>query len=265
MHVLSTLKRNSFINMFNWEKEAITLKTPHLSSLLPRGPWIMSQTWNDVLFAHWDVAEEWLRAHIPPALELDTYEGKAWISILPFHISKLRARFLPPIPGVQAFPELNLRTYVSYQGRPGIYFFSLDASHRLAVIGARMLFHLPYYHADMAFDKKEECVSFWSFRKGKEKAECKAVYQPISSPTLATPGSLDHWLTERYRLYTTFKEQLYYEDIYHEPWQLQEVEAQIPATGVATAHGFTLPERAPLLHYAKKQKVRFWPIRKWKR
>ncbi|WP_353626260.1 DUF2071 domain-containing protein [Bacillus sp. JCM 19041] len=100
----------------------------------------------------------------------------------------------------------------------------------MAVIVARTFFQLPYYHADMAFDKKEERFSFWSLRKGKEEAECKAVYRPISPPAPAIPGSLDQWLTERYRLYTTSKEQLYYEDIYHEPWQLQEVDARFPLT-----------------------------------
>lgn len=113
----------------------------------------MRQTWNDVLFAHWPVDVSILRALVPSVLELDTYNGQAWISMLPFMLTNLRARYLPAIPGARAFPELNLRTYVTYKGKPGIYFFSLDADHRLAVLGARTFFHLPYFYADMKAKK----------------------------------------------------------------------------------------------------------------
>lgn len=120
-----------------------TLSAKNIS--VPEGMWIMRQTWNDVLFAHWPVDVSILRAMVPPVLELDTYNGQAWISMLPFMLTNLRARFLPAIPGARAFPELNLRTYVTYKGKPGIYFFSLDADHRLAVPALASFFHLPYF------------------------------------------------------------------------------------------------------------------------
>lgn len=121
---------------------------------VPEGIWIMRQTWIEVLFAHWPVDVSILRPMVPPILELDTYIGQAWISMLPFMLTNVRGRFLPSIPGARAFPELNLRTYVTYKGKPGIYFFSLDADHRLTVLGARMFFHLSYFYADMKDEKK---------------------------------------------------------------------------------------------------------------
>ncbi|KYG29064.1 YqjF family protein [Priestia endophytica] len=240
------------------------MNTSHRPFPPPRGPWIMSQTWNDVLFAHWEVSPRELRAKIPPMLDLDTYQEKAWISILPFYLTHLRARFLPPIPKVHSFPELNLRTYVSYKGRPGIYFFSLDASHPLAVLAARSFFHLPYYHAQMSFEKNQKAIHFWSQRKDNSQAKYEANYSPISLSSPAPIGSLDYWLTERYRLYTTFKNQLYYEDIHHKPWLLQKVEASLSIGEIISPRHIDLSGDPTLLHYAEKQKVRFWPIKKWK-
>lgn len=127
---------------------------------VPVGMWIMRQTWNDVLFAHWPVDVSILRAMVPPVLELDTYNGQAWVSLLPFMLTNLRARFLPALPGARAFPELNFRTYVTYKGKPGIYFFSLDADHRLAVLGARTFFHLPYFYADMKAEKSGDGIDY---------------------------------------------------------------------------------------------------------
>lgn len=135
---------------------------------VPEGIWIMKQTWNDVLFSHWPVDDSTLRAKIPSILDIDTYHGQAWVSMLPFMVTNLRARFLPPIPGAQSFPELNLRTYVTYKGKPGIYFFSLDADHRLAVQGARTFFHLPYFYADM---KAEKNGMLWNIEANGETLE----------------------------------------------------------------------------------------------
>lgn len=229
---------------------------------VPEGIWIMRQTWNDVLFAHWPVDVSILRALVPSVLELDTYNGQAWISMLPFMLTNLRARYLPAIPGARAFPELNLRTYVTYKGKPGIYFFSLDADHRLAVLGARTFFHLPYFYADMKAEKNGDTIDYVSKRKDDKEAAFHAAYRPISAPFTAEKDSLDYWLTERYRLYTTNQSKLYYEDIHHHPWLLQNAEAEISVNTVTDAHGITLPESDPLLHYAKKQDVLFWPLRK---
>ncbi|MGN7286841.1 YqjF family protein [Shouchella rhizosphaerae] len=224
--------------------------------------WIMAQTWEHVLFAHWQVSKTQLTPLLPAGLSLDLYQGTAWVSVLPFYLSTLRPRFLPPFPGAKAFPELNVRTYVIHEGRPGIYFFSLDASHFLAVQMARTFFHLPYVHATMTFTEQQESIQFWSRRNTESQAECTASYFPISQPKPVAPGSLAHWLVERYRLYTSSSKHLYYQDIDHEPWQLQKTAANVKANEVALAANIDLPVQEPLFHYARKQDVRFYPMGK---
>src|SRR5206468_3738800 len=123
--------------------------THHRPWPLPRGPWIMQQIWNDLLFAHWPIAPEVMRPLVPSALLLDTFNGQCWIAVTPFHMSGIRPRWTPPLPGLSAFPELNVHTYVTHGGKGGVYFFSLDAGSRLAALAARATYHLPYFHAQM--------------------------------------------------------------------------------------------------------------------
>jgi uncharacterized protein len=124
--------------------------TRHRPWLLPQGPWIMEQTWNDLLFAHWPIAPDVMRPLVPSALALDTFNGQCWAVVTPFHMSGIRGRWIPRLPSLSAFPELNVRTYVAHDGRPGVYFFSLDAGSRVAVWAARATYHLPYFHARMS-------------------------------------------------------------------------------------------------------------------
>ncbi|MBB6450569.1 hypothetical protein HNR44_002552 [Geomicrobium halophilum] len=235
--------------------------TSHRPFPLPKGPWFMTQTWQEVLFAHWPLSPDSLQSKIPEPLEMDTYNGNAWIGILPFHLTHLRARLLPPIPFVQTFPEINVRTYVTYRGQPGIYFFSLDASHWLTVFGARSFFHLPYHYAHIKIKKKKGYIYYYSQR---ENNRFEASYQPTSPVFTAAKHSLEYWLSERYRLYTSHKKQLYSLDIHHRPWQLQTADAVFTKNSLAASHQISLPSTTPLLHYAKKQKVFFWPLRRCK-
>ena len=124
----------------------------------------MEQTWNDLLFAHWPVAPENLRPLVPPVLPLDTFNGQCWAAVTPFHMTGIRGRWMPPIPGTSSFPELNVRTYVNYGGKPGVFFFSLDAASRLAVWGARAAYHLPYFYARMKVRTEKDRVHYDSFR-----------------------------------------------------------------------------------------------------
>ncbi|QQK78082.1 DUF2071 domain-containing protein [Salicibibacter cibarius] len=230
-------------------------QTTHRPQSLPHGLWLMTQTWKDVLFAHWPLSPETLQAKIPDPLEIDTYEEQAWISVIPFEITQLRARFLPPVPFAHAFPEINVRTYVTFKGQTGVYFFSLDADHRLAVLTARSLFHLPYFYADMKVEREKGVIRYHSHRP---KTIFETVYQPTSDVFTAEIGTLDDWLTERYRLYTTHRRHLYALDIHHQPWLLQHAKASFHKNTQA----FELPATDPLLHYAKRQKVFFWPLRR---
>ncbi len=165
--------------------------------------WIMAQTWHDLLFAHWPVEPQLVQATLPPGLEVDTFEGRAWIAVVPFQMSGIRARWTPALPWISAFLELNVRTYVKRAGRGGVWFYSLDAERLPAVWTARRWFHLPYFHARMSLAHDGEAVEYASERthRGAAPAGLRARYEPVGDPFSAPAGSLEHWLTERYCLY----------------------------------------------------------------
>ncbi|NEU30794.1 DUF2071 domain-containing protein [bacterium LRH843] len=238
--------------------------TSHSPFPVQLSPWIMTQTWNDVLFIHFQVDPDELRDKVPKQLTIDTYNGMARISLVAFNVTNFRGRLLPPIPFAHSFPELNVRTYVTVNGKPSVYFFSLDAWHRLAVLGARTFFHLPYFYARQTFEKVGDTFRFSSKResvKGAE-VECLVSYRPISTPFSYEKGSLDYWLTERYRLYTAYKHYLYYVDIHHTKWVLQRAEATIEKNTAISSCNLTIAKEEPLLHYAKQKKALFWPLKR---
>lgn len=225
---------------------------------LPDARWILKQTWNDLLFAHWPIARGHLRALVPPFLDLDLFDGQAWLSIAPFEVIDFHLRGLPPLPVVSAFGELNVRTYVIHDGMPGVYFFSLDANSAIAVGGATTLFHLPYYRADIQLERRG-LISFRSRRRRGDRAEFNAQYSPAGPVFRPHAGTLDHFLTERYCLYAQDScANAYRIEIHHAPWELQRAEAQISRNTMSEAAGLELPSRAPLLHYAQQQDVLIW-------
>lgn len=220
----------------------------------------MEQTWNDLLFAHWPVPAQMLRPLVPASLALDTFDGESWVAVAPFHMTGVRPRFVPPIPGISAFPELNVRTYVSFDGKPGVFFFSLDAASRLAVWAARSTYHLPYYFAKMEARTDGNWISYSSSRKN-AKANLRAQYRAIRPAEVRTPGTLEHWLTERYCLYTVRGRSVFRAEIHHEPWPLQDAEAEFGENTMAKAAGIELPEIPPVLHFAKRLRVLVWPLK----
>jgi len=221
----------------------------------------MAQSWHDLLFAHWPVAPEALRSLIPPQLELQTFDKRCWVGVVPFRMSGVRARWLPAIAGTSCFPELNVRTYVVCGGKPGAYFFSLDAANRLPVKTARLLYHLPYFHADMQSDDTGEEIVYRSKRRHNE-AEFEGRYRPLGEMHRRSPATLEHWLTERYCLYTTVNGRVYRGEIHHEPWPLQDAETDIRVNTMAQAAGVSLPDTQPLLHFARTLDVLIWPLRR---
>lgn len=237
-------------------------KTGHRPWPLPAGPWIMTQTWHHLLFAHWPVPAEALRPLVPQRLTLDTREGSAWVSIVPFEIANATVRGLLPLPFASAFPELNVRTYVRYRDKPGVYFFSLDAGSVVAVTGARLLYLLPYYYARITTHHADRATLFTSSRRhhAAPPAEFAGTYLPASEPFLASPGSLDDWLTSRYCLYTAGRDgRLHRAEIHHLPWLLQAAEAEIDVNTMPPP-GLELPPERPLLHYAHRLDVLFWSL-----
>lgn len=231
---------------------------------MPPGPWLMTQTWRNVLFAHWPFAPAALQPCVPPGLELDLYEGQAWLGLVAFWISPLTGRLpgLPLVPLLPPFNELNVRLYVTWRGRPGVLFLSLDADNVPAVLGARVGAHLPYFNARQSRRRRGRGLAFTSRRlhPAAPPAAFAAVYGPVSRPAQPHPGSLAHFLVERYRLFTTDRHgQLYRIEVRHPAWPLQDAQARITTNTMAQAHGLTLPPIAPLLHYSRKITAVFWP------
>jgi uncharacterized protein YqjF (DUF2071 family) len=239
-------------------------QTEHRPYPIPSRPWVMTQTWNRLLFAHWPVPLSLLQPYIPSAMTLDTFEGTAWIGVIPFEISHLRARGLPPIPYTSYFPEINVRTYVVKDNKPGVFFFSLDATNPLAVAAARTFFHLPYYNANIQADKQQNTVHYKSERthKNAPPASFSTQYRPTSSIFQADKGSLDEWLTARYCLYTHYRNQLYRGEIHHAPWPLQHAEAEIHNNAMHPLLSPSILQSQPILHYVEQITALFWLLEK---
>ena len=229
----------------------------------------MRQTWHDLLFMHWPVSAEVLRSHIPPDLKIDTFDGQAWIAVVPFRMSDIAPRGLFPVPWLSAFPELNVRTYVTRHGRPGVWFFSLEAGNALAVQIARTWFHLPYFHANMkceqvlGISEVPDTLRYASNRihRNAPPANFAAKYKPIAEPFDAQPGSLEYFLTARYCLYTSdSKGNIYRGEIHHAPWPLQLAEAEVMTNTMTHWLDITLPDVPPLLHFSRKLEVVVWGL-----
>lgn len=240
--------------------------TSHRPWPRPAGPWIMAQTWHDLLFAHWPLEPSGLRERLPPGLALDTFDGRAWLGVVPFRMTGVRPRFAPPVPGLSGFPELNVRTYVRAGSKPGVLFFSLDAGSAVAVAVARRLFHLPYFRAEMELRRNGEAVEYHSSRThpGAPPAELHGRYAPLGPVFRAAPDSLEHFLTERYCLYTTPRSapgRLLRGEIHHAPWPLQAAEAELSHETCARAAGLERGDEPPHVLFARRLDVVVWRLR----
>lgn len=222
----------------------------------------MHQTWDKLLFFHWPVDAGQLRRLIPAGLELDTWEGAAWIGVTPLTIRGIRPPLLPPLPVVSASHELNVRTYVHKDGVPGVWFFSLDASNPLAVWGARLGYFLPYFHANMKLEASGHRIEFRSLRNDRQgtPAGFQAVWHIGSRLPDAAPGTREFFLIERYCLYATRGGSLYRARIHHQPWPLARANVERLSSSVIESHGLPEPEQAPLVHaLAQPLRVSIWP------
>jgi uncharacterized protein len=225
---------------------------------MPEGPWLMTQTWHDLLFAHWPVDADRLGERVPAAFELDTFGGQAWLGVVPFSMTNVSPRGVPALPFVSEFPELNVRTYVRVGDKPGVYFFSLDAGSAIAVRAARLLFNLPYFTASMRVDHAGSVVRYASTR-AEGSAELSGEYAPSGPPSAPVRGSLEYFLTERYCLYHVDRRGRPYRlDIHHPPWPLQPATAVFARNTMAQAASLELPMQPPLLHFSKRQDMVGW-------
>ena len=227
---------------------------------IPSGPWTWRQSWCDLLFAHWPVSVAELRPLVPPELTIQEFDGTSWVGVVPFRMAGVMRRPLPDLPWISAFPELNVRLYVEHQGKPGVWFLSLDATNPLAVWAARRFFHLPYYRARMGLEYDGDAVKYGSARgSGDSELAFEGSYRPTSAPYEAKEGTLLHWLTERYCLYACSPQgQLYRTEVHHPPWPIQDAEAEIGRNDMLTPHGLHPSGPPPLLHFARGLDVVVW-------
>jgi len=237
---------------------------------LPAGRWRMAQRWNDLLFAHWPIPAGDIARLLPAGLEVDTFDGYAWVGVVPFWMDQIRTRAVGErcivVPGTASFCELNLRTYARSRatGLQGVYFFSLDAASALAVIGARTLFHLPYFLASMHQQIDADGTVEYSSNRlltGRQ-VRFKARYRGLGK--VAAPskvGTLEHFLTERYSLFARHAGQVRVGHVHHLPWPLEAAEAEIRINELPAAHGIVLPDRPPVLHFARRLDVYIWSLR----
>ena len=238
---------------------SIVRKTSHRPWPMPDRPWVMTQTWHDLLFAHWPVHPASVRPKVPSAFALDLFDGMAWLGIVPFRMTNVAPRGFPALPGISAFPELNVRTYVRVDDRPGVYFFSLDASSRLAVRMARALFNLPYHAAAIDVSSVGGRVDFRCARQSVAPAALDVGYEPCGTPLTAARGSLEYFLTERYCLYHLDRTDAPYRlEIHHPPWSLQRVRVDFGLNSMATAQGLSVAGPPAAAHFSARQDVVAW-------
>ncbi|QCR31282.1 YqjF family protein [Lysinibacillus sp. SGAir0095] len=243
-------------------KERIFVEEGYLNEkqkLTTNLPWIMKQTWSDVLFAHYPVSRKVLEMLVPTELKVDTFYQTGWVTIVPYLTSSMHLRGLPPVPGMAPYPGFNIRTYVTMNGKPGVYFFSLTAANFLAAYSAKTFFRLPYLYMDMKYKRVKDLVVFESEKKSGLQLLCN--YKSISAPSHTDNGSLEEWLVERYCVYTISKKGVPLRaDILHEPWLLEKAEAEFHQNTLLSTLNIKQGNEKPILHYARKAVVRFWPI-----
>ncbi|MFM7112797.1 MAG: YqjF family protein [Planctomycetota bacterium] len=237
-------------------------KTGHRPWPIPSGAWTWRQDWRDLLFAHWPVSSSSLRPLVPPQLAIREFSGTAWIGIVPFRMGATLRPF-PFIPFLSRFPELNVRTYVEKDGKPGVWFLSLDADSLPAVWAARRFYHLPYHKSSMRVSAAGGWTSLESARPCPSGLVCfKGRYRPTSDHHEAAPGSIDHFFAENYCLYCQApRGALHSIDIHHFPWPLQAAEAELEPLNLVEAFGISLPGPPAHLHYSAGVEVVAWPMR----
>jgi uncharacterized protein YqjF (DUF2071 family) len=212
----------------------------------PTGRPVGRQRWNQLLFAHWTVDPDAVQATLPRGLYVDTFAGSAYLGIVPFAMERVRPAWLPPLPWVSWFLELNVRTYVhDATGRPGVWFYSLDCNQALAVAIARRFFHLPYYPARMAASFRNGTIHYECQRRGQAAGTCRYAWTPGLTGAPVTPGSLEFFLVERYLLFAADPAgRLHAGRVHHAPYRVSAPRVSELSTGPARLAGFRL-DREP--------------------
>lgn len=229
----------------------------------PDGLPLMEHHWGKLLFMHWALPAEHLRPLIPQQLDIDTFDGKAWVGITPFTLWNVRLSFTPPVPYLSDFHELNVRTYVLYRGVPGVWFFSLNTNSSMTVFGARTFYFLPYFNADIDLRQEADTIHYTLRRTDAERGgRFEASYEIGKELPEAEPGTLEFFLTERYCLYSASGESIYRARIHHRPWPLRQAALLSHVSDIAEADYVPKLKGKPLVHYAEALAVDVWPPEK---
>ena len=231
----------------------------HKGTAFPNLPWIMKQTWHDLLFAHYPVKLELLQKLVPPVFQLDSYNGIGWVGVVPFHVQNHRVRLLPPIPGFDRFAQINIRTYVTVNGKRGVYFIRVHMNHLIAGVLAKTFYYMPFQAAIVKMEQSDRYINFCSIKSKQIEFQCH--YTPISESKLAEKASFEHWLVERYSMYSlNRKGEVMRSDILHNYWPLQLAEGEITNHSILLNEGIQVANNEPILHYAKKMEAMLWPV-----
>jgi uncharacterized protein YqjF (DUF2071 family) len=234
-------------------------ETAHRPWALPTSRWIQRQSWIEFLFLHWTVDPEVLRPLIPEPLEMDRFDGRAYVGVIPFRMTGVTLRGLPDIPGFSAFHELNVRTYVKLDGRAGVLFLSLDANNRLAVCLARAWYGLPYHFAEQESSLQQDRGAYRSSRRGVE-ARFEASWTVGAPLGPARAGTLEHWLSERYALFVDRRGRVRRGDVHHHPWGLRSVEVSVFTNTMTAPLGFATPGPPAHAMYSEGVDTVVWPL-----
>lgn len=226
---------------------------------LPAKAWAWRQTWSDLAFAHYRVSRRELRELVPAGLKVQEFDGSAWVAVVPFQLGQVRRRGLPWLPVMPGFPELNLRTYVEVDGKPGVWFFSLDAQSWPIVWSGRLRFHLPYHYASIQFVETNGGFALTS-RRRRDQVRFTGRFQATSDSFIAEPGSFEHWATERYCLYSqNARGEFLRVEVHHPPWPLQEAKIEIEHNDLFGAAGLSAPKHPPVCHFSTGVDVVAYP------
>jgi len=233
-----------------------TIDSREQACLRPTGQPVMFQTWTDLAFLHWEFEVDRIASTLPPGLHVDTHEGKAYVGLVPFYMRNIRLKGLPMIPGTANFLEMNVRTYVhDSNGRPGVWFYSLDATNFLACIVAQARYHLPYYHAKISARREAGWIDYrCQPRRGDKQYESRARYRGIGDDVSGSPGSLEYFLAERYLLFAWQKKRkrLFTGKVHHSPYRLETAAVDEYRSGAMTLCGFDVDGRPPdQAHFSK--------------
>lgn len=222
---------------------------------LPAREWSWRQAWLDLAFIHYRADASQIEALLPPELKLQQFNGSAWLGLVPFRMSGVARRPLPVVPPFTSFPELNLRTYVERDGKPGVWFFSLDADCWPIVLGGRHVYGLPYHSARMSQTFGDDWISFSSIRRDSD-VGFKARYRPVGEVFHSEPGSFEHWASERYCLYSRSRwGRLERVEVQHPPWPIQRAEVEIERCDILKAAGVSPLDEVPVCHFSSGVQV----------